>query len=80
MADLLEQVKERNDEDDAISRAVNEKVQEWTARVTQRDEENAQQARTIADLRAKIASAALGHDRIQLDKIKKVSIGCSCCF
>ena len=65
-------MKDRDSEDNAISRAVNEKIEEWTTRVRQRDEENAAQARTIADLRAKITSASLGHDRIQLEKAVKV--------
>ena len=74
VSDLLERVDAQGKEDDAISRAVNDKVEEWTARVQERDRENAEQARIIADLRSKMTSAALGHDRVQIDKLTKVKL------
>ena len=70
---MSDQLALKRDEDDAITRAVNQKVEEWTERIKQRDQENAEQARTINSLKSKLASASLGLDRLKVEKLTKVS-------
>ena len=70
---MREDLNSRKNEDDLITTAVNEKVEEWTNRIRERDQENDELKRTIAQLRAKIASAGWDQDKLNVEKLTKVS-------
>lgn len=71
---MREDLSSRKDEDDVITTAVNDKVDEWTKRIQERDQENDELKRTVAQLRAKIASAGWDQDKLNVEKLTKVQL------
>ena len=51
---------------------MNDRVKEWTTKLRERDQENAEQARMIAVLREKITATSLDQDRINAERLTKV--------
>ena len=76
LADIREELAAKKTEEDAITKAVNEKVDMWSRKLRERDQENSEQAQTIVLLREKIAAASLDRDQIKVERLTKVSVFC----
>ncbi|XP_076803761.1 centrosomal protein of 290 kDa-like isoform X2 [Clavelina lepadiformis] len=71
VSDLREELRAKSTEEDTIAQAVNDRVKEWTTKLRERDQENAEQARIIAVLREKITATSLDQDRINAERLTK---------
>jgi centrosomal protein CEP290 len=71
LADIREELVAKKVEEDAITKAVNEKVEMWSRKLRERDQENSEQAQTIALMREKIAAASLDQDHIKIERLTK---------
>lgn len=72
LADLRSQLKAKQDELDAVVETVNTKVDEWRAKLAQKDKSLLENAKIITILQERIASAALDQDRIKAERLTKV--------
>nr|CAB3229962.1 centrosomal protein of 290 kDa [Phallusia mammillata] len=69
--DLRDKLAAKDEEEESIANAVSEKVEMWSKRLQERDQENAEQVRTISVLREKIAAASLDRDRVNVERLTK---------